>query len=877
MGKVLHSQHRVVKSVATIAVLMAVLIPAALAAAVSSPTITSVAPNSLPQGASSQPITVGGTNFQSGAKVTSHSGITVKTTFVSTTVLNLSVSVAAAQAPGAYNLNLTNPDGGKFHCAGCLTVTTATAPGGNWPAYLFSSGHSSYNAGATAITPANVGQLAPAWKWFPPPSPNSATTSLLASPTVVNGVIYQGVKDGYIFAIDQATQKTLWSTFLAINTPLGNPPSCGVGDYQGIISTATVTTDPGTGKLTVYVYAPDGFLYALDAATGGVVWKGQVYTPSTTVNDYYSWGSPLVIGGKVYIGVSSDCDNPLVPGGLASFSQSTGGTVRQPLARWVSVPAGQVGGSVWSSPAAAADGSIIATTGNASKASGQPLYNESIVRLDPNTLAVLDSWQVPLSERSFDGDFGASPTMFTATLNGVSTPMVGACNKNGWYYAFKQNALSAGYVWRTQITIPYPGGAQECDSAAVWDGTRLIETGGAPTAQPIGGSNYVGSIQSLNPATGVPIWQSGLNGTIVGSPTEDGAGLVAAPTYQTCPITTTACGPNGGPGGQLGVYLVSAATGAIVGFLPTPQSPLFGQPVFVGNQLLLGAGSHLGLTAYVVSTAGPPITKVTPSSLATGTAKTVTLLGSGFTGSPIATVSSDGVTAGKVTVVSSTKLTVKLTVMSTASAGPRDISVSIPGSPPTVDRCTGCLTITNPSPPVVTSVNPNRLGQNSTTANFAISGSNFSPGATVAFSSTGVTATSVTYISPTALSATVSVAPDFSSTVGPSDVTVTTTGGSGTCSGCVTIDLAPTPSSATPSAPHGQSTPITVAGTDFQTGLVVSTTAPGATFSTPGSVTSTSFSTTVTVPSGTAAGSYDLTVKNPDGGTGTCTGCLKVT
>lgn len=347
MSEVRHSARRwLVGCTATLAVLLGVLIPSAIAGAVSAPTITSVTPNSLPQGASQQPVTVKGTHFHTGVVVKSHSGINVTTTFVSTTQLDLSISVAAAETPGAYNLNVDNPDGGHFHCAGCLTVTAAVAPGANWPSYLFNSGHSSYNAGATAITPANVGQLAPAWKWFPPASPNSATTSLLASPTVVNGVVYQGVKDGYFFAIDQATQKTLWSVFLAINTPLPPPPatpSCGVGDYQGIISTATVTTDPSTGTLTVYVYAPDGFLYALDAATGTVVWKGQVYTPSTSVNDYYSWGSPLVVNGKVYIGVSSDCDNPLVPGGLAAFDQSTGGTVRQPVARWTDVPAGQVG------------------------------------------------------------------------------------------------------------------------------------------------------------------------------------------------------------------------------------------------------------------------------------------------------------------------------------------------------------------------------------------------------------------------------------------------------------------------------------------------------------------------------------------------------
>ena len=85
-------------------------------------------------------------------------------------------------------------------------------------------------------------------------------------------------------------------------------------------ATATVADDPVTGTTTVFVNAPDGNLYALNAQTGAVIWKGLVDTPSTTINDYYAWGSPLVANGKVYVGISSDGDCPLVPGGLVAFN-----------------------------------------------------------------------------------------------------------------------------------------------------------------------------------------------------------------------------------------------------------------------------------------------------------------------------------------------------------------------------------------------------------------------------------------------------------------------------------------------------------------------------------------------------------------------------
>jgi outer membrane protein assembly factor BamB len=450
----------------------------------------------------------------------------------------------------------------------------------DWPTFLYSTGHSSYNAAATAITSANVSGLHRDWEWVTPASPNAGSNGLFASPTVVNGVVYIGAEDGYFYAVSEATQTVLWSDFLGLDVPEG-AATC-IKSAQGIISTATVADDPTTGNPTVYVNAPDGNLYALDAQTGAVVWKGLVDTPSTTENDYYSWSSPLVTNGEVYIGISSDSDCPLVPGGLVAFNQSTGAQV----ARWIATPPAKgskhLGASIWSSPALLPNGDIVVDTGNGYAHTGQPLYDESIVRLDPNTLSVLDSWQIPSSQQITDADFGASPTIWTATINGVSTPMVGACNKNGIFYALAQDDLSAGPIWETQITVPYPGGTKLCDSSAVYDGNQLIIGGGAGTT--INGTTYAGSVQSLNPATGVPNWQTGLPATIVGTPTEDGGGVVAAQTYSST-------------NKELGVYLLNAATGAILGFVHTGQ-PLFGQAVFDQNDLIVAAGGKFGMQAF---------------------------------------------------------------------------------------------------------------------------------------------------------------------------------------------------------------------------------------------------------------------------------------
>jgi hypothetical protein len=318
------------------------------------------------------------------------------------------------------------------------------------------------------------------------------------------------------------------------------------------------------------------------------------------------------------------------------FNQDTGALE----ASWDSLPSGQLGASVWSSVAESTlgDGSSFATTGNAQTTS-QPPNAESIVRLSGTNLSLLDSWEVPASQQVNDSDFGASTTVFTADLNGTTTPMVGACNKNGIYYAFRQDDLHVGPVWWKRIADPYGTGSKggQCDAAAIWDGTNLIEGGGNTTV--IKGVTYQGSVQSLNPATGIPTWQTGLPGKVIGSPTEDGAGVVAAQVWAS----TT---------GNLGVYLLSAASGAILDYINANPSPIFVQPVFAGNDLLVAGDFAAGLTAYEITTPGSPITAVTPSALGQGGARTVTLTGSGFSGTPSVFVSGTLVTASSVVVKS---------------------------------------------------------------------------------------------------------------------------------------------------------------------------------------------------------------------------------
>ncbi|MGE5286881.1 MAG: PQQ-binding-like beta-propeller repeat protein [Micromonosporaceae bacterium] len=459
-------------------------------------------------------------------------------------------------------------------CAAALTLNgrgtarvvsvspAAAATSTDWPAYLFSSDHSSYNAADTTITPANAAKLAKKWHW----RGDAATMSgqpgpaLYATPAIVGGAIYIGANNGYFYKLDETTGAVLAKRFIAFRPHL----TCAA---RGFISSATVASDPADGLETVYVGAPDGYLYALRASDLTVKWRSVIDIPSATVSDYFQWSSPTVANGKIYIGSASQCDKPLTRGAVVGFDQATGAE----FARFFTVPKGYLGGGVWSSVAVASDGTVYATTGTQPKNTTNRFDSVSIVKLDGNTLAKLGSFTVPNSELGGDGDFGGSPTVFGSH--------VGACNKNGIYYALNRATMTV--AWKRRIGAKSSSASPaQCSAAAIYDGTALYIAGDPTTIRNVA---YRGSLRRVNPATGAVIWATGLPDSVLGSPTMNGGGVIAAGTYDFTSV------PNA-------VYLVNSATGKIVRTIKTGGT-VFAQSVFANGYVFTAAGG-MGLTAY---------------------------------------------------------------------------------------------------------------------------------------------------------------------------------------------------------------------------------------------------------------------------------------
>ncbi len=438
-----------------------------------------------------------------------------------------------------------------------VIVLTAADPAlaaipGNWPGYLGGPLHTSYNPAEKLITPADAHQLIRDWRFVGtgPTLHGQPEPGFQASPTVYGNAVYIGSETGWFYKLSALTGAVLAKRFI------GFIPGreCGAAG-AGFIATATVAIDPSDQQAMVYVAGANEVLYAMRASDLSVKWRQQIVVPSKVTSNYYQWSSPTVADSRVYIGISSHCDKPMVRGGLVGYNQVTG---RQ-VGRFYSLPPGQLGGSVWSSAAVGSAGEVYISTGNPEPGIGEPGFTDAVVRLSP-TLRPLAAFHVPASQVVTDGDFGASPALFGK--------YVATCNKNGVLYLLNRSTLRL--VWWRRIGAAFGKsiGIGRCISATAYDGKRLYI--GADQVR-IDGKVYRGSITALDPATGRRLWIRGLPNSVLGTPSLDGAGVIAVGTYDT------SSRPNA-------VYLVNAATGAIDWTLPTGGFD-FAQSVFADGHL----------------------------------------------------------------------------------------------------------------------------------------------------------------------------------------------------------------------------------------------------------------------------------------------------
>jgi hypothetical protein len=140
---------------------------------------------------------------------------------------------------------------------------------------------------------------------------------------------------------------------------------------------------------------------------------------------------------------------------------------------------------------------------------------------------------------------------------------VGDVNKNGYFYAFRRNAIGAGPIWQS---AKLSTGSEEISSAA-WDGRRLY-IGGSVTR--IRGRRCQGSLRALDPANGNPLWVDCLRG---------GDALEAVAV--TPGLVWSFSGPK--------LYVAAAATGRILATFTDPTGAWqYGPVSFSGRDVFWG-------------------------------------------------------------------------------------------------------------------------------------------------------------------------------------------------------------------------------------------------------------------------------------------------
>lgn len=169
-------------------------------------------------------------------------------------------------------------------------------------------GSGAYHSRLAQINDTNVQRLGFAWDYA-----LHTSRGLEATPIVVDGTLYTSGNWGRVYALDAATGRERWVYDPGVDAQWGRYACCdvvnrGVAVWQG----------------KVYVASLDGYLHAIDAATGRRIWKVDTLTGrSPTDFHYFVSGAPLIAGDAVVIG-NGGADFKGARGSISAYDLSTG-------------------------------------------------------------------------------------------------------------------------------------------------------------------------------------------------------------------------------------------------------------------------------------------------------------------------------------------------------------------------------------------------------------------------------------------------------------------------------------------------------------------------------------------------------------------------
>ncbi len=366
----------------------------------------------------------------------------------------------------------------------------------------------------------------------------TARGEILDTPTVERGAVYVSDSGGSVWRLDARTGQAAWQAALPAMTGHSNSRS---------------RVSPAIGRDSIIVGdQAAATVIALSKGGGQPIWQTTVASDENA----FITASPVVVGDRVYVGVSSGQEGtavstpnyvPTFRGSVVALDLNDGHILWQTY----TVPQGFTGGAVWSSNLAVdpARHAVYLSTGNnysvpdkvaacqAEATTPTQLdaclpaddYIDSVLSLNSDTGQInwgrrfegADTWTVSCLNLGFtpatpcpspagpDYDFGSAPNLFSIRQNGVAHDVVGAGQKSGMYWTLDRDTGQT--LWATQVG---PAGSL---GGIIWgtatDGARVyvpasnslsVDTALIPSGRHTNGGFW----SALDARTGKILWQT---------------------------------------------------------------------------------------------------------------------------------------------------------------------------------------------------------------------------------------------------------------------------------------------------------------------------------------------------------------------------------
>jgi polyvinyl alcohol dehydrogenase (cytochrome) len=350
------------------------------------------------------------------------------------------------------------------------------------------------------------------------------TTSAWAQPTIAGGRLFVGGQNGTVYSLDAATGCVAW-TFAA---------QSGV---RAAISIGRRTVAGPQATYAAYVADQQGFVYALDAVTGRMLWTRKVDDhPLVRLT-----GSPTLHDGRLYVPTSSYEEGGRPPGyacctfrgSVVALDAQSGGVVwktytipDEPQLLRVYADGtelrGPSGGAIWSAPTIDVKrGALYVGVGNTYSGAMQPT-TDAILAFDLESGARRWTRQMPAATPDVFGctpgavncgerpgpdlDFGASPVLATLA---TGRQLIVAGQKSGFVYALDPDRQGR-QVWR------YRAGGGGGLGGILWGIAADADRAYVPVAEIY--TPAPGGLHAIDLATGKRAWYAPPDAPVCGTP-----------------------------------------------------------------------------------------------------------------------------------------------------------------------------------------------------------------------------------------------------------------------------------------------------------------------------------------------------------------------